>query len=208
MTRSYAYRHGPSQAQGHNVTSRVCKPLGMGDDNSLPVRRLRLFLAQYEQEHGYGWQTRLSQLTGRHQTHLGRMAKGERGPGLDDVTAIVRELGVNERFFYDERLGDAPDYRDFVGTRTERDDETGTPNAEAYIAGQAATGRPVSDEHAKRLRSIRLSTGDMPIGAFEAAHRGWLAEDVGKVVARGEPLKTKVDEARGQRRLPPSKPRR
>jgi hypothetical protein len=179
----------------------------MAENSTLPAQRLRLFLAQYEQEFGYGWQTRLAQLTGRHQTHLGRMAKGERGPGLDDVTAIVSELGVNERFFYDASLGDAPDYRDFVGTRVERDDERGTPSAEAYIASLEAIGKPPSAEHAKRLRGIRLSTGDMPIGAFEAAHRGWIAEDAGKVVARGAPIETKIDEARGQRRLEPVKKR-
>lgn len=95
MVTSYAYRHDASQAQRHTVRHVVCKPFGMDEHDSLPVRRVRLFLKQYAAEHGYGWQTRLSALLDRHQTHLGRVSKGERGPGLEDVTAIIKELGVS-----------------------------------------------------------------------------------------------------------------
>lgn len=206
MTASYAYRHEPSQAQRHNLGLRLCKPLGMADDNSLPVRRLRLFLAQYEQEHGYGWQTRLAQLTGRHQTHLGRMAKGERGPGLDDVTAIVRELGVNERFFYDEDLGDSPDYHDFVGTRVERDDTKGAPAVESFIEHRAELGMPLPEEAIRSLRSTFYKTAEIDTTLVEHAYSSWVARQKGKAIERPS-VGGQIDEARGQRRLPPSKPR-
>lgn len=127
----------------------------MADPDSLPVRRVRLFLAQYAAEHGYGWQTRLAALTNRHQTHLGRVSQGKRGPGLEDVAAIVRELGVSERFFYDESLGEAPDYRQFVGenreTRVERDDAAVHP-----VVEQVLRERHASPEAAARLRAAPL----------------------------------------------------
>lgn len=209
MTASYAHRHNDSQAQWHLCPPLACKPFGMADKESLPVQRLRLFLAQYEAEHGYGWQTRLAGLTGRHQTHLGRLSRGERGPGLEDVSVIIDDLGVSERFFYDRDLGDAPDYRDFVkASRVDRDDAKGTQNAEAYIASQLAIGKPVSEEHARRLRSINMSGGDMPIGSFELAHRSWLAEEAGRALPPRPGPVGKIDEARGQRKIEPTKKRR
>jgi transcriptional regulator with XRE-family HTH domain len=154
-------------------------------------------------------QDAIAKRLGYSQSAVTQWINGVTCPKEDKIARMIEAFDIRPRFFTDESLGDAPDYRDFVGRTVDRDDARGTPNAEAYIAGQAAIGRPVSDEHAMRLRSIRLSSGDMAIGAFEIAHRGWLAEDAGKVVERrGEPIAAKIDEARGQRRLPPAKPRR
>lgn len=152
-------------------------------------------------------QQAIAERLGYSQSAITQWVNGKVCPKQDKIERFRDMFGVSDRYFTDPSLGDAPDYRDFVGTRVERDDEKGTPNAEAYIASLEAIGRPPSAEHAKRLRSIRLSTGDMPIGAFEAAHRGWIAEEAGKVVARGAPIETKIDEARGQRKLEPVKKR-
>lgn len=167
-------------------------------------RRFLLLVDQYEREQGssWGWKSKLAGRLGVDASTVNKMTTGARAVSKDVVTAAITRFPIDPSFFYDEALGDAPDYHDFVGTRVERDDDRGTPNAEAYLAGLDAIGKPASPEHAKRLRGIRLSTGDMPVSAFEAAHRGWLAEEAGKFVERrGEPLPAKVDEARGQRKL-------
>ncbi len=174
-------------------------------------RRFLLLVSQYAAEHGdaWGWKSKLAERLGQAPSTLNKVTTDARPVTKGMVTAAIMKFPIDAAFFYDEGLGDAPDYHDFVGRTVDRDDAKGTPNAEAYIAGQAAIGRPVSDEHAKRLRSIRASTGDLPLATFAATHSAWLAEDAGKVVERrGEPIPTKIDEARGQRRLPPAKPRR
>jgi hypothetical protein len=172
-------------------------------------RRFLLLVDQFKEENGeaWGWKSRLADRLGQDASTINKITTDARPVTKGMVNAAITKFPIDPRFFYDPSLGDAPDYRDFVGTRVERDNERGTPNAEAYIASLGAIGKPPSAEHAKRLRSIRLSTGDMPIGAFEAAHRGWIAEEAGKVVARGAPIETKIDEARGQRKLEPVKKR-
>lgn len=136
-----------------------------------------------------------------------RIREGEE-PGPDQIDKVVAKLGLSFDFFTDPDIGDAPDYRDFVKvTRVDRDDSKGTQNAEAYIASQLAIGKPVSDEHARRLRSINMSDGDMPLGAFELTHKSWLAEEAGRALPSRPGPGGKVDEARGQKRLDLTKKR-
>ena len=127
-----------------------------------------LLVDQYEREQGssWGWKSKLAGRLGVDASTVNKMTTGARAVSKDVVTAAITRFPIDPSFFYDEALGDAPDYHDFVGTRVERDDDRGTPNAEAYLAGLDAIGKPASPEHAKRLQGIRLSTGDMPVSAF------------------------------------------
>lgn len=87
--------------------------------------RVRLVLGAIATERGHGWQSDLSRKTGIHQTTWSKIAQGERGAGRDVITALSNVLGIDPRFFTEPSLGDAPDYRRFVGreTHVELDDE-------------------------------------------------------------------------------------
>ena len=152
-------------------------------------------------------ETQIAAAMGIDQSYWAKIRNGEKLPDTEQIDRASSKLGLPFSYFSDPTLGDEPDVQAYIGrTRVEREDDRGTPNAEAYIAGQLAIGRPVSEEHARRLRSIRLSSGDMPVASFESAHRSWIAEEAGKVVERrGEPVAAKIDEARGQKRLEPAK---
>jgi transcriptional regulator with XRE-family HTH domain len=93
-------------------------------------------------------------------------------PGLEQLDKVCRKLSLAPTFFTDPSIGDAPDYRAFLGreARVERDDERHEV-VEAFIVEQrleaelaedlrrqvrAAGGRFVRDELLMLLPAIRM----------------------------------------------------
>lgn len=83
----------------------------------------------------------------------------KRGTGGKAILKAIRALEIDSNFFYDESLGESPDYRDFVGgrpeSRIERDDETLTA-VEEFLRSEPR----VTAEEAALLRDARLGSLD------------------------------------------------
>ena len=130
-----------------------------------------------------------------------RYENGDTLPGPVAIQRLSEELQVSASWI----LHGTDD------THIERDDALGYPIVEQYIADMERAGTPVDARHAQKLRMQRLSTG--PSGVDMVTVRAWhLAaqhEDHLRAVApRPEDSRAQIDEARGQRKLPPVKRRR
>lgn len=128
-------------------------------------------------------------------------------PDTDQIDKVVKKVGLRFEFFTDPTLGDAPDYRGFVGRRIDRDDTKGVPTVEGWLAMEAAAGRAVEPELVAHLRSFHARTGDIELEDVLALVRSWRARQADRRVIERPALETKIDEAKGQRRLEPAKKR-
>ncbi len=183
-----------------------------GTGPTLAQRRFRVWLAAVEGEIGKGWQTALAAKLGVHQTMISKIAGGEREAGIELIEAAIDRAGVSRDFFFDRALGEKPaidvvvsngDIRMVVEAKTLRG---GYPEVERYIADMDAAGTPVSAEHARELREIRLSRGPDGVDRERVIgwHRGMIASDARR--AFDSPIiRTQIQSARGQRPLPPTK---
>jgi hypothetical protein len=75
-------------------------------------RRWQLFLRQFAEDFGDGWQTELQQRSGVHQTAFGKQLKGV-GPNIQTLNLAVDRLRIRREFFFDQTLAE-PSYRDFL----------------------------------------------------------------------------------------------
>lgn len=174
--------------------------------DSLAERRMRIFLRQYEEEHGRGAQAELAKRLGRHQTFLGRLASGERGPGIVDVENVVRAFGVKAEFFFDPRLGDEPRYRDHLETRFEREYPHDAAIS-AFAAERSAEGRPIPDAVIERLRRD-VHAWDGHLTRDHLVMLLPIARDRVEQLERGAPAPEPPPVPEGRRRVPPGRPRR
>lgn len=92
-------------------------------------------------------------------------------------------------------------------SRVERDDELGYSEVEAYCADMEKAGTPVAPEHAAELREWKRKHGNPQRELVIGYHRGLVAADAKKALERPI-IEAKIDEARGQRMLPPSPPKK
>lgn len=86
--------------------------IAMADAPDLPTRRWRLFLKQYEDEYGHGWQTQLAAKLHLDTSTINKQAKGERGPSRKTMQLAVEVFGIDPGFFSDVTLGPAPVWTD------------------------------------------------------------------------------------------------
>ena len=150
---------------------------------SLAETRLRAFFTQLEREQGYGWKSEVARRTGLHQSHVGRIAAGERGAGPAKIEAVQNAYGISPAYFSDPSLGDEPDYRAFVTqTTVELDAAQGTPEVEAYLASLAERGVHVEAEHATKLRGMRRHGWVFEPEEIAGYHAGMTAADARKEV--------------------------
>lgn len=75
-------------------------------------RRWQLFLRQFAEDFGGGWQTELEGRSGIHQTAFGKQLRGV-GPNVQTLNLAVDRLRIRRDFFFDETLIE-PHYRDFL----------------------------------------------------------------------------------------------
>ncbi len=125
----------------------------------------------------------------------------------DRIKTICKKLRLRDAFFYDPAIGDTPDFHEFIGRETvEYDEDLGSPAVEAYIAGQAARGAPVSTEHQRELRALRSTLGPdhYTEEMVKGIHQGMKARDNLKAL-EPPPDETPIETERGQRALRPIK---
>lgn len=90
------------------------------DGEDLAHARFRVLMAQYEAEHGRGWQLKLASKAGVTRGMISQIARGEKEAGMKVVTGAARGLDIAESFFFDKSLGKSPNYRDFIGKKPAR----------------------------------------------------------------------------------------
>lgn len=113
---------------------------------SLPARRFRLLAEQLA-----GTQAERGEALGLHQTEVGRVLRGERGPSVEALSRAVLELGVSSEFFFDPLLGERPNHR------AHRRNVVGLPRStcvDLLIEERRRSGRPVVEAAADRAREI------------------------------------------------------
>jgi transcriptional regulator with XRE-family HTH domain len=143
------------------------------DLKSLARSRLILLMEALREEHDLQSDRQVAMAVGLDPSYAQRLREGVTQPGLDQISKVCAKVGLPAAFFTDPTLGDAPDYRDFVGrreTRVEREDER-HPVVEAFITEQrldqteaddlrrqvrAWGGRFVRDELLLLLPAIRM----------------------------------------------------
>lgn len=169
---------------------------GMSSED-LVKRRVRLMLEQIAAERGWGWQTSLAPELGVAQSYISKLHAGERGPGIDIITAAKDKLGIHHDFFYDEDAGEAPHYREYVGkarpaSHIDREVVTyssyaswleSSPYAKRLQAGEVL-GVEADAEVLTGLQRQAFGDGDPGEDVYEALARSAVAKRRGKSVKR------------------------
>lgn len=146
-----------------------------------------------KERRGFATLEELATAAGTTYRNLYSWLRGTR-PDVEAMAALAAALGTS----VDALLGS-----DATATSDERD--RGTPNVEAFIAGQQAVGTPLDDEVAAHLRGMLHRSGDVSFAAIEAELRAFLATRAGRGVAERPSLTRPVETDRGQRPLPPAR---
>lgn len=150
---------------------------------SLSEERLRLFFKQFAANYGYGWQSEVARRTGIHQTHVGRIANGDRGASPATIEAVQRGFALAPAFFNEPDLGVEPDFGKYVDLdepmEMVRDDAAGIDVVEAFIAAKAAAKEPIAERHQLRLRGLRGKLGGVTVKplALEGWYNGMVADE-------------------------------
>lgn len=196
------------------VMATPCITAAMDEDDpklALAQRRYLMLLRQVLDEYGgleeYGAKSKAARKLRIDQPYVSQWIHGKKRPGLKSINATMKALGIHRDFFFDPDA-DASDYRRFLGSRVERDEDLGHGPVEDYIAAQEAAGEPVSPKHQAGLRRIRQALGpdSMTADGVRIFHKAMIASDAHKsldaVIAE-----TEIEAGRGQRPLPPSRKR-
>jgi len=96
----------------------------------LPSRRYRVLVEQLagERGHRYGWKSEVARILGISAAYVNQIDAGKKAhAGAVSIGRALEALNLNERFFYDPTLGDAPSYTDHVRT-----EEVSTRSASAH----------------------------------------------------------------------------
>jgi hypothetical protein len=179
---------------------------------SLAQRRyldlLRGLVAEYVAKRGkdHGSVSAAGRRIGLSQPYASQLLAGLKAPGLDIIQRAI-DAGYHRDYFFDESLVD-PNPANYLHQRVEREEDEGHPAIEAYIANQLAAGTPVSKRHQKELRGLRYALGPDALTeeVVRGTHRGLIARDANRAID-APIVSTKIDEERGQRKLPPAKKR-
>ena len=86
--------------------------------HDLKTERARLLIRQLIREREMS-QTDVSKLLGISTSVVSNLLSGARGIGAKSIGEIRDALGLRSDFFYEESLGDSPDYRDHLLGRAE-----------------------------------------------------------------------------------------
>jgi hypothetical protein len=141
-------------------------------DLDLIKRRTLALLRQLDAERPYGWQTDLArEVWGdvKKQSHINQMLNEKKGAGIKTAQELARGMGLSMAFFTDPTLGDAPDYRRWVGvkapaittldTSTAQEMPTSWEEDMEWAIGSAKLTGAAADEFRRRRRSIGFAIG-------------------------------------------------
>lgn len=202
-----ARNRGTCHETAQDICHEPARYLWQMAEDALWQRRFVLLLEQFEQEHGSerGWKSRLAKDLGQDPSTINKVTTQARPVTHGLVTAAITELGVHPDFFYNPALGDAPDYRQFVGraeTRVEREDDAVHP-----VVEQVLRERHASPEAAARLRAVPLRAfGGSPDPFTVATILSAIEADVRREAAGEAPEpKEPPPVPEGRRRVPPGK---
>ena len=126
----------------------------------LSAQRMLVALRQMNRDEGIS-QIDLAAKVGVSQGRISDYLRGD-PPKQDKVERFAASFRIRPEFFADPELGDAPNYRDFVGrgpSVVDRDDTKGAPAVEAFIEARAELGMPLPEEAIRSLRSTFYKTG-------------------------------------------------
>jgi hypothetical protein len=176
------------------------------DSRALAKERYLLLIEQLTEELGSERQAAIAAKTDP--SYPGKLRGWTtRHVGLEQLLETRKALGIRPEFFEDASLGPSPHYRDFLESSHDRGDAKGYAEVEAYIADMDRAGTPIAPEHAEDLRSWRRSRGNPEREEIVGYHRGMVAADARKALERPI-VETKIDEARGQRKITPLRKKR
>lgn len=163
-------------------------------------RRFLLLVSQYAAEQGeaWGWKTRLAERLGQDASTINKITTDARPVTKGMINTAITKFPISPSFFYDEGLGDAPDYHDYIGRRVERDEDAVHPVVEQVIAARRA-----SPEAAARLRAAPLRFfGGEPDEWSVASVLAIIEADVRREAAEDPAPKAEPSAGDGRRRGP------
>ncbi len=196
----------PVTSRCNTPVTRSCVTVVSMRRRALRTERFLLLVEQLSEEHGSPHAAMLALKV--NPSYLSNLQREEhRDVGADVMARAQKALGLQSRWFHDRSLGESPNYHDFLGSEPELESEA-HPAVDAYIARELAEGRPVSEAHQRELRSVRMAQGPdaLTIEVVEGIHRGLRARDAMRELRRPD-LSKELDDAAGERKLPPAKKR-
>lgn len=100
-----------------------------------------------------GWKTRASERLGVSDAFIGQVLTGEKDAGGDAIALAIERIKIDPRFFFDEKLGEEPDYAQHLRWKSEPAEKM--PAAWDEFMRTIAPSLRLTPEETAWLRAIR-----------------------------------------------------